>query len=248
MDINSYLPYLKGDAFSNGLNVSCGSSRGHIPYRIDLIESLVFGKKIIHVGCVDHLPLISEKIKNNLWLHGRLCSITKRCIGLDINKEGIEYLKKDLGYNDVFCENIVTSTNINKVIENERWDYIVLGEILEHVDNPHLFLQSIRDKFRENVRGIILTVPNAFCFDNMSNSLKGTECINSDHRYWFSVYTLSKLLVLLGYKVEKYELCELGTNLELSFKTRLRQFFSFKQHMLRLFPLSRETLVIVASM
>jgi hypothetical protein len=247
-DINSYLSYLKGDSFSNGLDIWCDSGSNDVPQRIDIIESLVAGKKIIHVGCVDHLPLIKEKVKNDLWLHGRLCSITKRCIGLDINEEGIEYLKNELACDDVFCENILISENIEGILGNDDWDFIVLGEILEHVDNPHQFLQSLHDKFRGKVRGIIITVPNAFCFDNLVNTFKGKECINSDHRYWFTVYTLSKLLTLSEYKIDKYELCELGAHLNRTIKSRIRAFLSLKLHMIRIFPLLRETIVIVAKL
>ena len=41
----------------------------------------------------------------------------------------------------------------------------------------------------------IITVPNAFCFLKTSVYQEGIEFINSDHRYWFTPYTIAKIMI-----------------------------------------------------
>jgi len=37
-----------------------------------------------------------------------MCKKAKRCMGIDINKEGIRYIGESLGYTDLVCADLVT--------------------------------------------------------------------------------------------------------------------------------------------
>ncbi|HOJ97687.1 MAG TPA: hypothetical protein PK024_12720, partial [Methanospirillum sp.] len=65
--------YISGRKFSNGASIKIAKGNEPICNRFQIIESLCTNKTIIHLGCVDHLPLISKKIEQNTWLHARLC-------------------------------------------------------------------------------------------------------------------------------------------------------------------------------
>jgi hypothetical protein len=196
------IDYLKGKKFIGSLHFKIFDSRKKPLTRIEYLEKTVKDKKIIHLGCVDHLPLLEQKLANNSWLHKRLTDITKRCLGIDINQEGIESIKK-LGYTDsIYCD--IAGKEISETITSEKWDYIVLGEILEHVDNPVLFMKSIRENYGNSIQRAIITVPNGLRYINFKNVLKKKEVINSDHRYWFTPFTLSKICDLAGYEVEEF--------------------------------------------
>jgi len=197
--------YLSGLDFSSGLVLDIAKKENSIFDRISILESLSKDKKIIHLGCCDHIPLIQKKIKNNTWLHGRLCKSSKRCIGIDINEDGVNFIKNNLGFGDVLCGDIIEE-DINSITE-EHWDYMVLGEILEHVDNPGLFLSSIQSKYHGIVDRLVITVPNAFSYQNIRYTFSNKECINTDHRYWFTPYTLAKIVTLAGMQVEKFFFC-----------------------------------------
>lgn len=119
--------YLSGSSFSSGLIVKICQKGDPLRDRFSIIEELCKDKDIIHLGCVDHLPLIERKIKDNSWLHARLCTCAHRCLGVDINSEGIEYLVNELGYSDVVCTDI-TKDNIPDIIIDNHWDYLVMGE------------------------------------------------------------------------------------------------------------------------
>ena len=79
-----------------------------------------------------------------------------------------------------------------------HWHYAVFGEILEHVDDPVLFLRSAFSNYRESIDQVVITVPNAFAWRNFQNACQGVEQINTDHRYWFTPYTLCKVMIRAG--------------------------------------------------
>ncbi len=194
---DSIIPYLKGEKFSNGLIIKIAHKQKVID-RIKYLCNYAKNKSIIHVGCVDHIPLIKGKIKNNTWLHKRLDEVVKRQFGIDLNEEGIQYMKEELNLTDVAVENILDGS-INPVILNNQWDSIILGEILEHVDNPVLFLSKVRERYKSCINEIVVTVPNAMSIKNTAFSFLNKEQINSDHYYWFSPYTLARILLKAGF-------------------------------------------------
>jgi hypothetical protein len=48
----------------------------------------------------------------------------------------------------------------------------------------------------------VITVPNAWTQTTMRMANRSAEIINSDHRYWFTPYTLSKVIVQAGLQLE----------------------------------------------
>lgn len=193
--------YLKGEKFSTSLSVEYDRTRYEAVSREGSITSLIKDCKVIHIGCADHIPLIREKIANNIWLHKLITDNARHCIGIDIDSQSIEYVKNETGYNNVICGNILTDDLPE--ITNTKWDYAVFGEIIEHIDDPVHFLKTFRQRFGGSVNGFIVTVPNIYNRHHFSNMLRYREVINSDHRYWFTPYTISKILVTAGYTPEK---------------------------------------------
>ncbi len=184
--------FLNGKSFSNAYYFPLTNKKQKIQSRERILFDIVAGKRIIHFGCADHIELIDDKIKNNSWLHNNLCAKTEKTVGIDINKEAIDYLKTKHEINEIYHFNIYEDI-LPQEIKDEKFDYLILGEILEHVDNPVEFLALLNLKFSEIVSKIIITVPNSLSFLNIKMAYKNVEYINSDHRYWFSPYTLSKV-------------------------------------------------------
>jgi hypothetical protein len=89
----------------------------------------------------------------------------------------------------------------------KKWDYIVAGEVLEHIDDPVMFLKAIREKYGACTERIIITVPNALSYTNFRFALRNIEMINSDHRFWFTPFTLLKVATQAGIVVEDFDLC-----------------------------------------
>lgn len=199
-DVNNYLI---GNKFSNGLVVNLLPKKEKNIPRLDFIQEIVKNKTVLHIGCADHLPLIEEKIKNNIWLHALLLDKAKFCVGIDNNKSAVDFINNKLKINNVFLLDVIKD-ELPKVITENYWNYIVLGEILEHIDNPVQFLSNLRSKFRDNAEFLIITVPNAFELTNFLFAFKNIEFINTDHRYWFTPFTISKIATISGFNVDNF--------------------------------------------
>ncbi len=201
---NQIREYIVGTKFSNGEKFT-NTKKYSETSRTDILKTISAGKNIIHLGCLDHVEMIEEKRKKGIWLHQILMDSAKHCIGIDINEAGILKLKDQLKIQDIFYADILREPL--KEITAKKWDYIILGEILEHTDNPVLFLNRIKDLYKGNIDKMIITAPNVLNYETFSYLENNTEFINTDHRYWFTSYTLSKVIHQSGLTVTNLRYC-----------------------------------------
>lgn len=184
------LDFLFGRRFSNGRAFALGN-RGRASRRGDRLVELARGRRLLHVGCCDHLPLVREKLAQGIYLHHNLAKVAHRCVGVDTSAEGIALLRS-MGFAEVFGPDQVP---------DDRYDTCMLADVIEHVGDPVSFLRSMR---RYRFTEIVVATPNAFRWRNI---LPGPELINTDHRFWFTPFTLCKVLVDAGYEPLAVELC-----------------------------------------
>ncbi|WP_274309203.1 class I SAM-dependent methyltransferase [Solibacillus daqui] len=96
---------------------------------------------------------------------------------------------------------------------DEKFDVIVMGFILEHVDNPDLILEKYRHYLKPNGT-IYIAVPNSDCLnkrigleagliDNMKNLTEADLALG--HQRIFDVDSLKDLCVKNGFKVNNIE-------------------------------------------
>ena len=189
------IKFISGDAFSSGYSMKLGSNP--LLSRNETLLNILGGGKILHIGCCDHLGLIDTKVKNHTWLHGLLDEACDEVIGIDINKEAVDYINsRNYSKQKIICADVTQD-----IIQTDlaTFEYVLLGDVIEHIDNPVYFLQKLREnleKFGFSGKYIIST-PNAFTF--LKGIYKrGIEGINSDHRYWFTPYTLAKVMYNAG--------------------------------------------------
>jgi len=234
MIFRDILGYLNGKKFHNGLLVDIPYS--DLMFRNNYLLNISKEKKILHVGFVDHLQLIDKKIATNNWLHNKLVKVSKKCIGVDINKEGVEYLQKKYKIENIFALDILND-EFPSEIANEQYDYLLLPDVIEHIGNPVLFLSKMKKRF-PNVNRFVITTPNALRLDNIKYAFKSKECINTDHRYWFTPYTLSKILIDSGYELHNILFAEHAS--------RLSRRKIIKNILIKKYPMLRDTIVIEA--
>ena len=186
--------FLSGATFSNAHRFDLGN-RGRALRRVERLVELCRGKKVLHVGCCDHLELIRGKVEQGVYLHQQLCSVAARCVGMDINAAGIALLH-ELGFPQVYRPDDVPDDPTA-----EAYDLCLLADVIEHVGDVVGFLKSMQ---RYRFKQLVVATPNAF---RLRNFISGGELINTDHRYWFSPYTLCKVLADAGYEPQRVELC-----------------------------------------
>jgi len=229
--------FLSGEEFSSGHSFHVQSTP--LRDRFSLFAEFFEKRKVIHVGCVDHLPLLSRKIQEDTWVHGAICKVAERCVGVDINGKGIEILRTQYSCKDVYCCDI--TTEYPPGVCGQSWDYLFLGEVLEHVDNPVEFLGKIHSGYGEFVRTILVTVPNALRIDNFLNARRNAESVNTDHRFWFTPFTLAKVLTRAGFTPTQ---CELVAGFPAGRIRGLRG--RVRRWALDRYPLLRDTLAMTA--
>ena len=113
-------------------------------------------KKVLHIGCSD-MPFTESKVKKGTLLHQRIMnnSNVNRLAGVDISKTGIS-LMQESEIDDLHV--IEPSKNLCDYFD-EKFDIIIAGEVLEHVSNMGIFLDSIKSVCDDNSL-ILITVPN----------------------------------------------------------------------------------------
>ncbi len=80
-------------------------------------------------------------------------------------------------------------------------DFILCGEILEHLGNPGRLLGRLRDY----AVPLVITVPNAHSHAGRQSYVKdGIENVNKDHVSWYSWKTLKTLVERYGFTVREF--------------------------------------------
>lgn len=230
------VPYIEGKLFSDEFVLSI-EQLGRVRERIEFVEELVNGKSVLHIGCLDHVPLIESRIQCGIWFHQRLTNAASECLGIDINKEGIDFVRENFHVSNI-CFGDIVSLNRIQEISSKHWDYVVFGEVLEHIDNPIYFLSQFVSNYGDNIGKIVITVPNALKLINIRRVFKNIEHINSDHRYWFTPYTIWKIVNQAGLFVDSIQLCKFGVTKN-SFREKTRSLI------LSLYPLLAENIIVV---
>lgn len=178
--------FLTGRDFSSGRRFETGGAKRES--RNQLITRLSRGQRVLHVGCADHAPLIEEKRRQGVYLHDVLTEVAELVVGIDTNAEALDDMRR-LGIMDLY--------HTRDLPQDLQFDLIVAADVIEHVGDVEAFLRSLRPHGCD----LLVTTPNAL---RMANRLSwAAELVNTDHRYWFSPYTLAKAVSEAGYTIDE---------------------------------------------
>jgi hypothetical protein len=231
---SAYGPFLCGEKWSNGQRFHDLS----LPKTVNRTEYLrwrCIGKKVLHMGCLGHAENFHESAKKGSWLHGIILKVSELCIGIDIDSSAYDLVQREIGIQNIQLLDLsspLEDKDLNHLCQIQ-WDLIICPEVLEHITNHQLFLQNLR-RLAHSRTVLIVTGPNAFRFGNFLNALRGFEDLNTDHKYWFTFFTLSRLLTDSGWKpskliyyngpIQRYWmriLCKLATQISRTFSNGL---------------------------
>ena len=196
-DFRGVYPYLSGAKFDENMEVGY-DRKMDVRYRSDVLIDMCRGKRILHVGCCDHVPRIKRKFEHRDWLHGLITECSEYTVGVDIDEDAVREATRISGLNNMVSGDITSSKNIEQ-IRCRRFDIALFGEVVEHISNPVSFLGRFRENYGDIVEKIVITVPNAFRGGNILGILKNIETINSDHRFFFTPYTIAKVAIDAGF-------------------------------------------------
>lgn len=159
--------------------VRCKLREGRVKFITDLCKD----KSVLHIGCADW-PVFNPN--NNL--HVQVSQVNPNVEGYDIDKETIGKMRTLPQFkNSVF----------HTELPNKKYDFLLVPETIEHVDNPGEFLRSLVPLTHSKTQ-ILLTAPNAFCttwakeiqIKQSGGNAEFRELVHPDHKCWYSPYTL----------------------------------------------------------
>jgi len=125
------------------------------------------------------------------WPHRILKTVAREVYGLDLDFDESQ-LEHPENYQRGSAENFSFAA---------RFDKIFAGDLIEHLSNPGLFLDSCAKNLKASGQ-LILTTPNCFNLFNLAEKLTKTEpTVNKDHTCYFNQKTLPRLLEKNGWQV-----------------------------------------------
>lgn len=161
----------------------------HSPHNI--IPSLIKKEKalILDVGC--NTGMVGKKI------------ISKKAAiidGIDINEEALKLARG--AYRRVFQRDL----SHDKVeIDDEKYDYIIFSDILEHLPRPDLALLGFKKYLKDDGK-IIISLPNVARLEIRLGLLLGNfdykpGILSEDHLRFFTKKSAVEMIEKCGYKV-----------------------------------------------
>ena len=118
--------------------------------RIHWICEQATGEVILDVGCSQGITAI---------LLGRE---GKKVCGVDLNSDAISYANEMLAKEEYSTKENVqfyAGNYMNMTFDDEKFDSIIFGEILEHITDPKRFIRKASDKLIKDNGKIIITLP-----------------------------------------------------------------------------------------
>lgn len=194
--------YLAGEAFCDDLPYR-PQIISHPQARGDMLVQWATDRRVLHVGFADHAPLIANRVAAGSWLHANLTRRANTCLGIDINPQAVA-IARGLGFENV-RELDVFSDAAPAVMASGAFDLVLVPDVIEHLPNPAAFLRRLAQCLPE--AEFVVSVPNALSLRNSLQALRGLERINTDHRAWFSPFTLLKVLADAGLQSQSLHGC-----------------------------------------
>lgn len=163
----------------------------------------------MHLGCTNY-PYTNEAIESEMLLHFDLEKICSDLWGIDADQSGIDILVSH-GSKQIVRGDL---EKLEEVTLDGEFEVIVAGEMIEHLNNPGLFLRSVR-RYMSRDSVLLLTTINAYCamrfFYYGARGRRGmAEPVHPDHVAYYSYSTLRLLLERHDLHMEQFLYYDIG--------------------------------------
>jgi SAM-dependent methyltransferase len=177
--------------------------------RLEIIKEFCAGRTVLHLGCTNY-PYTKEAIDSDMLLHFELEKICSDLWGLDADSTGIEILEQH-GSKQILSGDL---ERLEEAPLQGKFDVIVAGEMIEHLNNPGLFLMGVK-RFMAPDSVLLLTTINAYCamrfFYYGARGRKGkAEPVHPDHVAYYSYSTIKLLLERHDLRIDNFLYYDIG--------------------------------------
>jgi SAM-dependent methyltransferase len=177
--------------------VSARRVRGYVD-RLDFVAERCRGRRVLDLGVVgatcDEPGARVRAFPSSL--HLRIVAVAASVVGVDHSRREIEALGAEHPGLRLYCADVEELGAA--LAEEEPFDVVVAGDLLEHLSNPGHALDEIRPLLRANGE-LIVTCPNAFGAPNLVRFTLGRYREGPDHVQSYNKHTLAQLLERHGF-------------------------------------------------
>jgi len=173
---------IKGDKIKAISNDFSSTIEFH-DHKIQFVTNYCKDKDVLDIGCVHHDP---ENYKSKYWLHKAIKAVSSKVVGIDLYKDGVEYLSK-LGFD-------IQLADAQTFRLDRKFDVIVAADIIEHLEDFSGFLESCKQHMHENTK-LLISTPNPWYWKHFVKAALYVEVPNNiEHTCWLCPRTLKQLL------------------------------------------------------
>jgi SAM-dependent methyltransferase len=177
--------------------------------KLDLIAELCSGKRVLHLGCTNY-PYTEDAIRNKMLLHFEVEKVASDVWGIDSEQAGIEILESH-GSKQIVKGDV---EKLQDLEFDKKFDVVLAGEIIEHLNNPGLFIEGIK-RFMDRDTVLLLTTINAYCgmrflYYGLRGKKGKAEPVHPDHVAYYSYSTLKVLLERHGITITRFLYYDIG--------------------------------------
>jgi hypothetical protein len=152
--------------------------------------AISLGKRIVHLGCTDW-PNQIEQIANENLLHTKLLDVAQATLGIDVDADGINHLKKLYKEEGFVCGDVSTSEQVQQAIIDFKPDIILIPDVLEHIENSRDFLLGVEKVISRTHSIGVFTTPNAFAIKTFIPVFLGIDFTHPDHCSIHNEFTIT---------------------------------------------------------
>ncbi len=168
--------------------------QGRIKDTNTFLLDFVRDQSVLDIGIIAHTI---EQTSDPRWRHNLIKDVASSVVGIDILEEPIQQLQHR-GY-DVRVVDATSDIDIG-----QRFSRVVMGDVIEHVDNPVALLRFARRHLA--AQGLILcSTPNPFYLGSLISGLReGTFIANAEHVSWITPTMALELGQRAGLRLTRY--------------------------------------------
>ena len=173
--------------------------------RIAVIKQVCKDRVVLDLGAMDETAYIAKKGRGT-WLHDEIASVATEVAGIDSSSilppNGLRTRWNAIIYaGDIMA--LDSWLQFGPKQNQFSPEVIIAGELIEHLQNPLMFLQKLKSISSLSGKTLIITTPNATAIHNCLIGFASRESTHHDHLCILSFKTLSTLCNRAGFAAWK---------------------------------------------